>query len=83
MAENLGRFVPLFVQERFLWDYLDDGKLCYRLNQVMRRVGLSALPPAFRDLLPNARQQVNDRRNQLLKETTHVEEPTTQMNQSA
>jgi hypothetical protein len=72
-AENLGQFVPLFVRERFLWDYLDDGKLCYRLNQVMRRVGLSTLPPAFRDLLPNARRQVTERRQKLLGEVETVE----------
>lgn len=83
MAENLGRFVPLFVQERFLWDYLDDGKLCYRLNQVMRRVGLSTLPPAFRDLLPYARQQVTERRNLLLKETTLADRPETETHKSA
>lgn len=64
--ESLGDFVPLFVRERFLWDYLDDGKLCYRLNQVMRRVGLAPLPDTFRDLLPEMRQMVQQRHDRLL-----------------
>lgn len=53
--QRLGRFVTMFHQERFLWDYSDDGKLCYRLNQVMRRVQLAPLPEAFGSLLPEAR----------------------------
>ena len=63
---SLGDFVPLFIRERFLWDYLDDGKLCYRLNQVMRRVGLATLPETFRELLPEMRQMVQHRQDDLL-----------------
>jgi hypothetical protein len=63
---SLGGFLPLFVRERFLWDYLDDGKLCYRLNQVMRRVGLAALPEPFTDLLPEMRLLVARRQHELL-----------------
>jgi hypothetical protein len=62
----LGDFIPLFIRERFLWDYLDDGKLGYRLNQVMRRVGLSALPDSFRELLPAMRLAVEQRKEELL-----------------
>ncbi|HWB09861.1 MAG TPA: hypothetical protein VG826_11565 [Pirellulales bacterium] len=62
----LGDFIPLFIRERFLWDYLDDGKLCYRLNQVMRRVGLAVLPEAFADLLPEIRHSVARRQHELL-----------------
>lgn len=64
--DSLGDFIPLFIRERFLWDYLDDGKLCYRLNQVMRRVGLAALPPSFSELLPDMRMLVDQRRDELL-----------------
>lgn len=56
--QSLAEFIPLFLRERFLWDYLDDAKLFYRLNQVMRRVGLPALPPAFCDTIPQMRRQV-------------------------
>ena len=43
-AVRLAGMIPLFARERFLSDYADDAKLCYRLNQVMRRVRLPALP---------------------------------------
>jgi hypothetical protein len=52
------QFLPRFRQERFLFDYSDDPRLLYRLNQVMRRVRLPALPPAILDWLPGARQEV-------------------------
>ncbi|MGH7137254.1 MAG: hypothetical protein ACREHD_16040 [Pirellulales bacterium] len=64
--ESLGDFIPLFVRERFLWDYLDDGKLSFRLNQVMRRVGLAALPPSFSELIPEMRCLVEERSGELL-----------------
>ena len=63
---SLGDFVPLFIRERFLWDYLDDAKLCYRLNQVMRRVNLATLPPSFCNLLPTMRKFVDDQQEGLL-----------------
>jgi hypothetical protein len=63
---SLGDFIPLFNRERFLCDYLDDGKLGYRLNQVMRRVGLTTLPPTFCRLLPDMRKRVADRSDDLL-----------------
>ncbi len=53
-GQRLAQFIPMFSRERFLWDYLDDGKLMVRLNQVMRRVKLPALPADFARLLPRA-----------------------------
>lgn len=66
IPERLAEFVPLFIRERFLWDYRDDGKLWFRLNQVMRRVNLPPLPEAFCELLPEARQLVEERKSELL-----------------
>lgn len=63
---DLPRFVGLFSQERFLWDYAEDGKLLFRLNQVMRRVGLPCLSPAFASLLPDMRAMVDRRAEELL-----------------
>jgi hypothetical protein len=63
---RLGEFVGLFVREQFLWDYSQDGKLWYRLNQVMRRVGLASLPDTFLTLLPEARSLVAERAAELL-----------------
>ncbi|WP_047814870.1 hypothetical protein [Rhodopirellula islandica] len=47
-----------FASTRFLYDYLNDDTLLMRLNQVMARVGLLALPTAVRDWLPKARREV-------------------------
>lgn len=63
---RLAPLLPLFCRERFLWDYGDDGKLWVRLNQVMRRVRLPALPREFCRLLPAARAMVAGRKDELL-----------------
>jgi len=65
-TERLAAMIRLFCHERILWDYLDDGKLLRRLNQVMRRVGLVELPEGFVALLPTARHLVERRKAELL-----------------
>ena len=65
-AVGLGRFIDLFRQVRFLYDYRDDAKLCYRLNQVMRRVGLPELPSSIGGVFPPARAAVAERLTDLL-----------------
>ncbi|WP_425616454.1 hypothetical protein NA78x_000100 [Anatilimnocola sp. NA78] len=67
-SELLCKFLPRFQTERFLADYKDDARLLYRLNQVMRRVTLPALPESFLMLLPSARKQVRERMPELLRE---------------
>lgn len=57
-VERLAGFIDLFRRERFLWDYADDRRLMYRLNQVMRRVKLPALPEQFVESLSAIRQRV-------------------------
>ena len=57
-VELMAVFLPRFRHERFLYDYLDDARLLYRLNQVMRRVGLPILPADFVSLLPTARAEI-------------------------
>jgi hypothetical protein len=66
-TQRLGRFIPLFSQERFLSDYADNGKLLFRLNQVMRRVGLPLLPVELIPLLAEARGMVARRKDELLE----------------
>ncbi len=66
-TDGLAAFVRIFCRERFLSDYGDDGKLVFRLNQVMRRVGLASLPDEFRRILPAAREQVAARADELLE----------------
>src|SRR5690349_13871916 len=57
-TEKVAALIPRFIAERFLYDYLDDGKLLTRLNHIMRRVGLPLLPPPFAKLLPAMRRRV-------------------------
>lgn len=65
-TDRLTELLPLFVRERFLYDYAEDGKLRRRLNQVMRRVGLPELPERFESVLPAARRAVCARAAELL-----------------
>ena len=64
----LAFFIPRFSAERFLYDYLDDEKLLMRLNGVMRRVRLPALPHELAAWFPEARQRVNERADELLND---------------
>jgi len=68
-AERLRLFVRPFVAEGFLRDYREDAKLTHRLNQVLHRVGLPALPAEFPQWLPAARAEVRRWQAELL---THV-----------
>jgi hypothetical protein len=65
-TRRLGLFIPLFSRERFLFDYAEDGKLLFRLNQVMRRVGLPLLPRDLIDWFSTARALVAERKNELV-----------------
>ncbi len=65
-TNNLSLFIPRFIAERFLYDYLDDQRLLFRLNQVMQRVGLPLLPASLLPWLAVARQRVSQAREQLL-----------------
>ena len=63
---RLSELIVRFSETRFLYDYLDDGKLLVRLNHVMQRVGLPALPDQLREMLPDARLLVARRQDELL-----------------
>jgi hypothetical protein len=65
-CDHLAALLPRFIEERFLYDYADDEKLCYRLNQVLRRVKLATLPEGFGELLHEARRIVHARTDDLL-----------------
>jgi hypothetical protein len=66
--EALGVLIPRFLQERFLADYTADDRLWMRLNHVMRRVGLPALPASVVAWLANARVRVREVATELLTE---------------
>ena len=65
-TDRLQPLLPKFIQSRFLFDYPDDLRLTYRLNQVMQRVQLPTLPENFPSFLPQARAKVRERRQELL-----------------
>lgn len=58
--------VPRFIEERFLADYGDDQQLLRRLNGVMRRVRLPAMPLTVADWLADARPRVRLAADELL-----------------
>ena len=63
---RLPECVERFLSIGFLRDYRTDEGLLFRLNQVMRRVGLPALPPSVLPLLASFRAEVSDNRERLL-----------------
>lgn len=68
-TSRLAWMISEFRRLGILWDYLEDGRLWGRVNQVMRRVGLAQIPESFRDLLPEARRAVAARKRELLEGT--------------
>jgi hypothetical protein len=77
-ASAIAWFVERFRSVRFLQDYGEDAKLLVRLNQVMHRVGLPALPSTFQNILPEVRSLVDPRVAELLSEPAAIDpgEPT-------
>jgi hypothetical protein len=65
-TQRLAGFIHVFRRERILWNYLDDGELLMRLNQVMRRLKLAALSKRLANMLPDARRLVRERKDALL-----------------
>jgi hypothetical protein len=65
-ASAVASIIERFIAMEFLYDYLDDQLLTYRLNQIMRRVRLPELPREFLEVLPGARALVHGHRDDLL-----------------
>ena len=65
-AGMLALFILRFSEERFLYDYGDDERLLFRLNNVMRRVRLPSLPASLLEFFPAARTAVRRRIPELL-----------------
>jgi hypothetical protein len=65
-TDKLAAALPRFLAARFLADYGDDARLLWRLNGVMRRVGLPELPESLAALFPEARTMVARRLGELL-----------------
>lgn len=65
-TDRLTQIIGRFHDVQFLYDYLDPQTLLFRLNQVMKRVGLSLLPESVGHWLPAAEKLVESRRTALL-----------------
>lgn len=70
-TDRLVTFIEVFLEQEFLRDYFDDGRLLYRLNQVMRRVGLKPLPDESRTVLAEGRGFVREHLESLLPAGLH------------
>lgn len=67
---QLDGWISRFRQVQFIYDYLDDSRLLYRMEQVMARVGLPPLGDHLVQWLPSARQTIAERCDELLTPTT-------------
>jgi hypothetical protein len=65
-AGQVASIITRFRELRFLYDYADDERLLFRLNQVMGRVGLPPLGAGFLAVLPGARSLIAAHRDELL-----------------
>ena len=65
-TSRLSDLVPRFIEERFLDDYPDDQAFLRRLNQVMRRIGLPALPESTTAVISQGRESIRARVEELL-----------------
>lgn len=74
-ASPLASIIERFTAVQFLYDYVEDERLAYRLNQVMRRVRLPELPQRFVEILPAARKLVTAHRDELLTAPAAQETP--------
>lgn len=59
-TDKINWFLPKFINEAYLYDYVDDDRVHYRLNRVLKSVKLAELPDEFLDWLPHARKRVYD-----------------------
>lgn len=67
-TDKIADGIRRFVREKFLYDYVTDEGVVFRINQVMKRVGLSSVPSEVLAWTPGARQRVYERAAELLPE---------------
>ena len=67
-TDGLVRFIDKFKQARYIFDYVNDDRLLYRINRVFERVKLEPLGDELNDWLPSARKLVYESAADLLKQ---------------
>ena len=77
-TDQLAPAIERYCKARFLFDYLDHERLLWRLNQVMKRVKLPALPDRLLPWIAQASEMIESRRRQFLTRddgTPHILQP--------
>ena len=67
-TDRLKEYFPIFLREKYLYDYVDDERLMYRVNFVLKRVKLNPVGDSVTSWVPSARKRVYDSAAQLLHE---------------
>ena len=65
-TDKLASYFPIFLREKYLYDYLDDERLLMRMNFVLKRVKLNPMGKEVLNWIPNARKRVDESAAELL-----------------
>jgi hypothetical protein len=65
-TDKLANAIRGVLEDRYLFDYVDDVKTLYRINRVLKRIGLEEIDDNILPWLKDARQRVYDRVPDLL-----------------
>lgn len=65
-TDKLAPEIERVLKNRYLFDYTDDSKMLYRINRVMKRIGLELIDDRILDWMKGARSRVYDRVPDLL-----------------
>ena len=66
-TDKLERYFSIFLRERYLYDYVDDERLMYRVNHVLKRVKLKPAGDEVLDWVPSARERIYESAPALLE----------------
>jgi hypothetical protein len=66
-VNQLSEFIDVFREIKFLYDYADNDRLLWRLNQVIGRAGLSVLDPDVFPVFDHGRQMMTGQADALLE----------------
>lgn len=67
-TNDLAKYFSIFLRERYLYDYVIDHRLLYRLNHVLRRVKLNPVGDKVLEWVPSARSRVYNSATELLND---------------
>ncbi len=68
---KLATYFPVFLRERYLYDYGDDKRLMFRVNHVLKRVKLNPVGDEIIPWVATARKRIYQCAGDLLEDYTH------------